>query len=308
MKLLFEPWGLGDACIAAAVAIHGRDCAVACRSAWHPLIEAAVKKNGKEVRLIEASVAYGVRFIEKNEANQVSVLKAKFLEVLSIRGDFRDYIWMVRQYHDARIRMCGWLIWLSRRILWVDFLIRKMIPVRSRYVQWANFLGIESDSLGLARPWPDQVRQIGIHIGAQWRSKQYPHVAALLKILRENNCSVLVFAGEKDTLPDGLQDHEVVRAMGADLISQMGQVDLMITNDSGPMHACYLSGIPFLAIFGTANAQEWAPPGARYLSANFMPSGYKSAELYATDDVLPGWPSADDIFSLIQSNCDLVKQ
>lgn len=297
MKLLYEPWGLGDACIAASVAIHSSDTSLACRSAWHPVIAAATKRRGISLPLVEVTTKYGVRFLEQNAKTGSHSPMLSYTEVYSVRGDFRDYLQARKIFPGAKIKMKGWVIWFARRFFLIDFILKKTTSVTPRYDQWACLTRVNPEWLKPSAPWPEEIRTVGIHIGAQWRSKQYPYVAELKKILEKMGVSVVVLAGSGDLLPEALIESDVCRLKGAELITKMSEMDLMITNDSGPMHACYLADIPFFAIFGTANAKEWAPPKAKYLAAEFMPSGYKSTALYASDRVLKGWPLAQRVVS-----------
>ncbi len=297
MRLLYEPWGLGDACIAAAVAASLDGVDLACRTQWHEIIHAALARRGKTLQLISADPDFGIRSLESTGQNGKVSQQHVYSEVLSIRGDPRDYMAMRRDFPGAAITITGWSASLARRIKLFDLLWSQFLPPESRYVQWMDCIASRSVKLPVSIPLPDKIKSVGIHVGAQWRSKQYPHVAQLGSELQKMGLAVEILAGPGDPLPVGVYELNVERCTGRQMVERMAKFDLVITNDSGPMHVAYLAEIPFISLFGTANAAEWAPIGARYLAASFMPSGYKSLSCYGSDLVLSGWPPPNDIIS-----------
>lgn len=301
MKVVYEPWGLGDACIAASVAVESDDTILACRTSWHDVITTSIRRTGKDLKLLSADLDYGVR--QPSDANGIKSKQTtdEPCSVFSVRGDPRDYYNIYRSFKGAKIKMTGWLISLARRVSIVDFLLKRLRPVQSRYLQWARCLGVDPSLLKSATPLPSKITRVGIHIGAQWKSKQYPFVGALREQLISRGIEVVVFASTKDPIPEGLQENIVLRCIGAEMVNQLATCDVVVTNDSGPMHVCYVADIPFLAICGTSNAREWVPPGGAYIAAKFMPSGYKSVSTYASDQVLDGWPEADAVVNLVRS-------
>ncbi len=57
--ILFEPWNLGDAFIAAAIRFQDpARLTLACNSRWHPLIRAAAEADGISTNLIAADLDY----------------------------------------------------------------------------------------------------------------------------------------------------------------------------------------------------------------------------------------------------------
>ncbi len=299
MKVLYEPWGLGDACIAVSAAIAEGQCAVACRSIWHEIINVALFERGYKIILLTADPPHGLRGNSEYTKYTHSNLDKYVTKVISIRGDPRDLLHMRRRFANAKLEMTGWSITTARYLPVIDRLITKFSPVKSRYYQWADALKVERSLIATAPECREKIKSICIHVGAQWKSKQYPYVAALRLALNNAGCKVEILAGPGDPLPESLSEIDVNRCAGSDLVKRMKCHDLVVTNDSGPMHVAHLADIPYFSIFGTANAGEWAPPGARYCRSSFMPNGYRSAKAYSTDRVLVGWPTAVDVASKI---------
>lgn len=304
MKLIYEPWGLGDACIAAAIASQSDDLALACRSLWHPVISRALERRGLTVKLVAADPNFGVRRpnAEPGGNEQLALAAQEYADVFSIRGDPRDYRAMKRSYPKARIHMTGWLISLARRLRLFDFAVSIFSPPQSRYQQWQAHLPGPCAVLETATRWPEKIARVAIHVGAQWRSKQYPFARELRAKLEASGIQVRLLAGPSDSLPEGISDNDVTRVGGRELVDTLADFDLVITNDSGPMHVCYLAGTAFLGIFGTANVREWGPPGCSYMTSSFMPAGYRSLAGYASDKVLTGWPPAVAVAAKVTSS------
>lgn len=299
MKVIYEPWGLGDSCIAASVAVQSNDIALACRTLWHDVITTSMRRSGKNLQLLSADLTYGVRKPSDASGIKPELATDGACSVFSVRGDPRDYYNIYRSFKGAKIKMTGWLISLARRVSIVDFLLKRLHPVQSRYLQWARCLGVDPSLLKSAKPLPQKITRVGIHIGAQWKSKQYPFVVTLREQLISHGIETVVFASSTDPLPESLQENVVLRCMGAEMVDRLATCDVVVTNDSGPMHVCYLADIPFVAICGTSNAREWVPPGGAYIPAKFMPSGYKSVSTYASDQVLDGWPDVGNIIDAL---------
>jgi heptosyltransferase-2 len=122
---------------------------------------------------------------------------------------------------------------------------------------------------GLKRPL------IGIHPGAsygsakQWLPERFAEVAE--RVTAELDGSVVIYGGASEK---GLSDeiigrfrgrHERVLSMAGktglrELASLFSESDLLVTNDSGPMHICYAVRTPLVAIFGSTDPNLTGPP------------------------------------------------
>jgi heptosyltransferase-2 len=128
----------------------------------------------------------------------------------------------------------------------------------------------------LARSHLDPSRSplIGLFAGAEFGpSKRWPwkRFAELAQQLRRNlpGSQQLVLAGPKETWL-AVRIHEesgkIHPVVGPDLdlgqlASVMSEMDLLVTNDSGPMHLAAALGIPCLSIFGPTDPRRTSPVG-----------------------------------------------
>ncbi len=139
-RVLFEPWGLGDALIAAATLRHlPADTALACHSRWHPLLRAALN-DLPSLELIPVDLAYTSR---SGQASELPAPLRGVEAVLSIRGDLRDWWAARRMFPRARIQITGWLEFIARRVAIVDHLYAAgWLSIASRYRCWSELAGI----------------------------------------------------------------------------------------------------------------------------------------------------------------------
>lgn len=128
----------------------------------------------------------------------------------------------------------------------------------------------------LARSRLDGDRQplIGLFAGAEFGpSKRWPwrRFAELAQRMRKllPNCQQVILAGPKETWL-AVRVHEesgkIHPVVGPDLdlgrlAAFMTRLDLLVTNDSGPMHMAAALGIPCLAIFGSTDPHRTGPVG-----------------------------------------------
>ncbi|WP_420263893.1 lipopolysaccharide heptosyltransferase II [Candidatus Magnetominusculus dajiuhuensis] len=112
---------------------------------------------------------------------------------------------------------------------------------------------------------------IGINPGAAFGSaKRWPpeRFAMLIgRIIKEKGGSAVLFGSEKLIDPDILAPTaagtflDLTGKTGVrQLCATIANCDLLITNDSGPMHIAYAVGTPVLAIFGSTSPELTGPP------------------------------------------------
>jgi hypothetical protein len=311
VKLLYEPWNLGDAIIAASAASACPETIMlACNSRWHEVLTLISRGS---LRLIPLDLPYVWRshqgwydlspppplsdFIPESDRHD--------LEVISIRGDLRDWISARRTFKEARFRFSGWIPYLARWIAPLDLPYRYgMLPVRNRYRAWATAAGVPSGEIerqSRARLQSGSGGPVVIHLGAQWRSKQYPHVAELAALLEKAGHRVEMLAGPEDPLPPGIGEDVVTRPRWPELVQRLAGGSFVITNDSGPMHLAAYLGCRTLALSRCSNITEWLPPGARALSSPAAPRGYTPVRKYWSDAVLPGWRRPEEVVALLKT-------
>ncbi len=118
---------------------------------------------------------------------------------------------------------------------------------------------------------------IGIAPGAayggakRWLPERF--AAAAAQLAREGGASVAIF-GSKEEQPICNLVHQQLQAAGCqaadlsgkttlgELIEMVAACELLLTNDSGPMHIASALGVPTVAIFGATDHEATGPTGA----------------------------------------------
>jgi hypothetical protein len=280
--ILFEPWNMGDALIAAAIALQDPTrLAIACNPHWHPLIRAAAEGLTRPELL-----AVDLDYVSRSRTGRwnpgpLTVISTAATPVATIRGDIRDYTAAKKLFPNASIRSNGWLAFTARRSTLLDLpFARGWLPVRNRYRAWA---AITSTPWQLVERFYQQKLPtppsplVTIHIGAQWRSKQYPHVAKLAELLTKTH-QVQIVAAPADPLPDGI-----------------AAAPHVIGNDSGPMRLAAILRCHTHPIARISPIEEWLPPETIPIEAKATPKGYRPHPAYMSDTIIEGWPSPEDI-------------
>jgi len=309
VKILYEPWNLGDALIAASVATAAPEpIMLACNTRWHEVLTLV---SGGSLRLLPLDLPYVWRahrgWYDLTPPPPLLGLipdsDRQDLEIISIRGDLRDWISARRTFPGARFRFSGWLPYLARWIAPLDLPFRHgLLDIRNRYRAWADAAGIALSDIERRREsgLPRTVASpVVVHVGAQWRSKQYPQVAELVGLLEQAGSRVEILAGPDDPLPPGLDAARVARPRWPELVQKLREARFVVTNDSGPMHLAAFLGCRTLALSRCSNIAEWLPPGARALSSPAAPKGYTPVRSYWSDHVLPGWPGPEAVLSAL---------
>lgn len=309
MILLFEPWNLGDAIIAASVARLAPDRFIlACNSRWHEVLRLA---SGGSLNLLPLDLPYVWKTDKKffslgDTASTVAGLQSygnRITDVISIRGDIRDWIAAHRIFRGTTFTFTGWVPFCARKLALVDLPFKHgYLSVRNRYCAWAAAAGVPlntlNNSYGVHQDKQDSYPVV-IHVGAQWRSKQYPHVAELAELLESSGMRVDILAGPDDPVPAGIQPDKVQRPKWAELVERLQSARHVITNDSGPMHLAAYLGCPTLALSRCSNITEWLPPGVAALSSPAAPRGYRPLPAYWSENILQDWPSPAEVVSCL---------
>jgi hypothetical protein len=297
--ILFEPWNLGDAVVALAIAMQDPERLVlACHSRWHDLLRSAAE-GMRMPEMIAVDLGYVSR--EKADHHSVGEIPAWVdnASVLSIRGDVRDYFAAKRIFPKSRIHMAGWFSFLAKRIPVLDIpFALQWLPIRNRYKAWASISNVrwnDVEAFYRQKAPPPNPPTIAVHVGAQWRSRQFPHFVELVKTLRKS-LQVRVIAGERDLLPDGMGEKDVDRLVNRDLVEAFRHSSHVIANDSGPMHLAAFLRSRTIVISHKAAIREWLPPTAVAVESALAPKGYRADKL--SDEVSKGWPAVSKIVEL----------
>lgn len=123
-------------------------------------------------------------------------------------------------------------------------------------------------------PSPGGGALVGLSPGAEWgNSKRWPmrYWSDLARELRQRlpGAREAIFVGPKEVWL-GVRVHEesgrIHPVLGPDLdlaglAAAMAELDLLVTNDSGPMHLAAAVGVPCVALFGPTDRRRTAPAG-----------------------------------------------
>ena len=123
---------------------------------------------------------------------------------------------------------------------------------------------------------------VGINPGAtygsskRWHPERFAEVA--YRVISEMNGSAVIFGGPSETEIAAEIEKEVINLSGCmpldtqllmmagktglrELISLISECDVLVTNDSGPMHIGYAVRTPVVAIFGSTSPKHTGPVG-----------------------------------------------
>jgi ADP-heptose:LPS heptosyltransferase len=313
-NVLFEPWSLGDAVIAASC-LRELDASwgLVCDQRWLPLL--CAMEPSFEGRLYGVSLPYtkrdrAGRFDAGDSAQLLpETLRQNVQRVVSARGDIRDYRFARKQFASARLSFTGWWAFAAWHYRALDLPHRLgFLPITNRYQMWFEAVGGSEGKAALARhqkrmtPAPKfkSERGIVLHMGAQWKSKQFPHVGALKTGLESQGIEMKLLASPGDPLPDGVDEANVKRVKDAELLAELNASGGVIVNESGVLHIARFIGVPTLVIPLTANVLYWAPIETHYVKTPGMPQGYAPSADYLSDTPSTRWPDVNQVLDSIR--------
>lgn len=118
--------------------------------------------------------------------------------------------------------------------------------------------------------------RVGIHPGASAPSRRWPpeRFAAVASQLAQRHGAHIILTGGPDEVQIAEQVAGLIAApvtnlagktsLGA-LAALLSELDLYLTNDTGPSHIASAMGVPSVTIFGPADVRRWSPlDGARH--------------------------------------------
>jgi len=150
------------------------------------------------------------------------------------------------------------------------------VPVHKNFTWLPENKKIAGDVI---KKWPDlklkaeDSKLIFLQPGARWENKRWPaeHFAALVRVLEKKFPSArFVVVGGGDDLPFGdkisaAAPDKVMNLCGRTSLPEMVELlrlgDLLVTNDTGPMHVAAALGKPVVALFGPTEARRTGPYG-----------------------------------------------
>lgn len=133
-----------------------------------------------------------------------------------------------------------------------------------------NLTNNEIKSAGKIIKIEDEIVTVGLHPGARMPLKCYPtekFIQALNLILREFRIKLYIFSSDSDyegarKIFNGIKNSTVEIKTDLtirELAGCISQLDILICNDSAPMHIASALDIPTIAIFGPSDSIETGP-------------------------------------------------
>lgn len=213
--------------------------------------------------------------------------------ILTLRK--RGFDWAFSGRMDTRDNLILWLSGARRRIGYAvggggSFLTDIVLPDMSRphradvWLHLLNAVGVLPDSrkgalqlsntdiadarsLLIARAIPPNAFLLGVHPGARvalrrWGNKRFAEVAA--RMLAKKEVHILWF-GEPDdrSAVPALDRCHSVRLNLRHFLAVLSACQLLLCNDSGPMHLANLLNVPVVAVFGPQRPEWFGPRGAK---------------------------------------------
>jgi len=117
-------------------------------------------------------------------------------------------------------------------------------------------------------------RMVGLSIGGGWETKRWRPLSFIelgRRIVREEDASVIILYGpdeaeEAAMIAEGIGERSVLPPCTSlrELAALAEACDVVISNDTGPMHIAAAVGTPVLAIFGPTRPELQGPVGASH--------------------------------------------
>lgn len=149
---------------------------------------------------------------------------------------------------------------------------------------------------------PDDI-VVGIHAGGSHDAKRWPpgNFAEVGRALAQrHNARLLVFVDPEGAGGD-MQAGEnaiFVRTSIREMMALLTHCDMLLSNDSGPMHVAAALGVPVVAVFRTGNPRAYGPRGLNHVVVG-RGAAWGSTTEVPLDDVLS---AAESSLAVIRSN------
>jgi ADP-heptose:LPS heptosyltransferase len=143
-------------------------------------------------------------------------------------------------------------------------------PVRDDEVAWAEEQWLIADGRGIGAS-----KRVVVAPGAGWPGKMWPaeRFGELVNwLIGELGCRVILSGAPDESDLGGMIESACSDALNLIGQTSFGQTaglvktaDLLICNDSGPLHLAAAFGTPSVALFGPTVASKWHPPGSQHV-------------------------------------------
>lgn len=292
--LVIEYWNLGDLAILVPFLSRLRKGFPAAHIALlvNPNFASFLETQGLVDEFIPVRVPWAQHFSRWKKYNPFSTHVLSFLRTIgSLRKKRFDWVFSGRM--DIRDNFLMWLSGTPRRIGYGigggGFLLTdRVIPDISRphradiWLQLLRALGVPAGGKNerfkisehgdegaarflQARNIPEDSVLIGLHPGARipirrWGDERFTEVA--LELLQRNDVQVIWFSepGSVSNPPSHDRCHAATLDF-ASFLALLSRCQILVCNDSGPMHIANLLTVPVVAIFGSTNPVWFGPRG-----------------------------------------------
>lgn len=222
-----------------------------------------------------------------------SIRESRFDLVFDLQGLFRTSVMSLASGAPLRV---GLQTAREGSSLACHFLLPEsglQVPAHRRYWQVAEALGLGhlAQQADIAVPEPDLawVRRLKsnlsgpllvIHPGARWKTKQWPigqFATVARQAMEELKMSVVVIGSRNESaavdelihqVKSNVPRGEILNLAGQTSIKQlaglMRSADLVLSNDSGPMHLAAGMGAPVVGVFTCTSPERSGPPGRQH--------------------------------------------
>jgi hypothetical protein len=302
-SILFEPAGLGDAVIAARMSTLSPHSIVQVNHRWKDLLSGIFP--ALKVRTVD--LPYTIKGQTRSDPfSSMSGLtpdESFTGKVFSVRGDIRDWIAARKLYPRGRLRFAGLYAFLARKLSLFDLPYRTgLLAVQNRYSRWARHLGVSCCSLVK----PTTGRRAGsavIHMGTQWLSKRYPWPSELQISLSKAGIRSEIVLWQNDPEISAPSHASFKRVADGELLDCFKSADLIIANDSGPMHIGAALGKKVAVLTSMFNIREWLPPGEVLALERTAHRGYLERREFRSDRVIADkslWLTPEEILAALR--------
>jgi lipopolysaccharide heptosyltransferase I len=153
---------------------------------------------------------------------------------------------------------------------YLSVLPRLGVPVHTRF-EWLP--AQPAVAAEIRRKWPGTARWIALQPGARWQNKRWPveNFTELVRLLarRQPGARFAILGDQGDQLLGEIiaeaAPEQCLNLCGQtsllEMIEWLRRCDLLITNDTGPMHAAAALGRPLVALFGPTEPRRTGPYG-----------------------------------------------
>ena len=276
---IFEPWGLGDLLIALhgarELSKNGFEITVICNPDWASWVKTLI--------FVKNVITYHAPWTEKTK--KYSFYKYKVAHFLLLRRQLKniavDYLCDIRG--DIRN-----LVFLKALCVCPVFSLLGQ-KVKRRYdrpVSLARLFNVKVKSLYSNQAtqyscFSNKKTHVFCFFGSAWGNKAVPiekSIEIVLALLGKKFLVTIILQPE-DSMSEWsflIDKYKGQLFLLQESIAKCGialkMANLFIATDSGWLHMAFFYGIPVIALFGYANAEEWCPPNCLVVySENVLP-------------------------------------